>query len=1155
MTGRTVGTTREVRDFIIDSLRRELIGPAPGYPLMRVDLSADRKCHGQEILRPQDPPRYRYSAGILFPAGVNFSATLDAGEEAADIEEAAAVGEDGVGGSAAEAGVDDQAEIEATASEDRTPDTDVEVDPTSTFLPSTMGVSFLADVSGGIRVKASWGTYHKEAVAGFPSFKKDGSAAELWFRTPDEKSEEYRLDELAGRETRIRLPRRRVSPPALAGELTIDVVSRPAGGNERLVTVTLVNVAQNSRPINEKCFFQCSLSVESLPGTIILAYPGRPSSMQDEEEASLSLLYRHRPTYAVGHGCAADWDIGGEGLPIRIRSETLPVFEQPPVLPLEDAPGVELSMRKLAEASRADVASSCRALADAYEAWIDERDRELAADAGLANEPELKDRGEEHLRECRDCLGRIRKGVDLLDDDPDAFEAFQLMNMAMVRQRAHYALSSEDDKRRKWVKGAGGQEPTVPYPAPAYPYETRWRPFQLAFVLMNVRSFVEPGHEERSLVDVIWFPTGGGKTEAYLGLTALVILLRRLRDPADAGTTVLMRYTLRLLTTQQFQRAASLICALELVRRDNPKRFGDLPITIGLWLGSSVTPNRDAAASVAFGKLTSEGGDNPFVILSCPWCGVDMGPHDYDGDTRVFGYRREKRTGGDQHVRFRCEDPGCAFSTADGLPLEVVDEGIYREPPTLLIGTVDKFAMMPWSPEARYLFGIDNENAVTPPELVIQDELHLISGPLGSMVGHYETVIDEFTTHVADGARIPAKIVASTATIARAGQQVKAVYGRDAKLFPPQGLKAGESFFAREGSGQAGRTYVGVLATAVPSHVTAQVRTLATLLQAPALVEAATGLDGLVDPYWSLVVYFNSLRELGRASTLVQADIREYLNAVWDRIGLSFEATYGAPDQRRFINNFDELTSRMRSSDIPGVLQKLFTAKPSKETVDLCYATNMIQVGLDVPRLSIMSIVGQPKGASEYIQASSRVGRGRDKPGLVITNFNPFKPRDRSHFESFRPFHENAYRHVEPTSVTPFSIPVCERAIHALAVAIVRFRYPQHRDRPNLGLSDAERKAVTAIVMDRVALVDPDEVSRARATLDRFLDDWQRRKPQNYGKVSEIPDDPLIYPAGRALPQNLNHLVGTVKATATSMRNVDADCEATPVPVYASGSV
>jgi hypothetical protein len=412
------------------------------------------------------------------------------------------------------------------------------------------------------------------------------------------------------------------------------------------------------------------------------------------------------------------------------------------------------------------------------------------------------------------------------------------------------------------------------------------------------------------------------------------------------------------------------------------------------------------------------------------------------------------------------------------------------------------------------------------------------------MVGHYETVIDEFSTNLKTS--VPAKIVASTATIARATEQIQAIYGRPTLLFPPQGLVAGESFFAFEGLGIAGRTYVGVLATALSSHVTAQVRTLATLLQAPALVE---GPDEAIDPYWTLMVYFNSLRELGRASTLVQADIREYLNSVWDRIGLMEGLAPHAKAMRRFINNFDELTSRLRSADIPAILQKLFTDRPLKDRVDLCYATNMIQVGLDVPRLSLMSIVGQPKGTSEYIQASSRVGRQAGKPGLVVANYNPFKPRDRSHFENFRSFHENAYRHVEPTSVTPFSIPVCERAIHALAVSVARFRYPEMRESPGRGIAN-RRAEIVRIITDRVKKVAPEELTRATATLNLFLDDWERRKPQFYGRMNGQDTDPLLWPAGKPIRPDIAYLAPVLRSTPSSMRNVDAECEAVPIQNY-----
>jgi ATP-dependent helicase YprA (DUF1998 family) len=744
-------------------------------------------------------------------------------------------------------------------------------------------------------------------------------------------------------------------------------------------------------------------------------------------------------------------------------------------------------------------------------------------------------------------------GIDILENDEDALKAFRLMNSAMVEQRAHYRLSSEAELRRGWTEIQGVYEPDRPYAEPDYPYSTAWRPFQLAFVLMNLAPFVEPSGSERDIVDVIWFPTGGGKTEAYLGLAAFCILHRRLLDPANAGTAVLMRYTLRLLTTQQFQRAASLICALELIRRKAPSRFGEEPISIGLWLGSGVTPNRNKEAVTDLSKLGRGEGDNRFIVLSCPWCGVDMGPQEFGRKTRVFGYEPETNPA---HVKFRCEDPDCKFSSDLGLPLEVVDERIYSNPPTMIIGTVDKFAMMPWQPDARKIFGIDVEGSITPPDLVIQDELHLIAGPLGSMVGHYETVVDELCTRTIEERRIGPKIVASTATIARASEQVQALYNREAMLFPPQGLRAGESFFAVERTDVAGRMYVGVLGSGLSSHVVAQIRTVAALLQAPALLAPPAHNpvpDAIRDPYWTLMAYFNSLRELGRAATLIQADIREYLNAVWDRIGLRADLIgEQGKTLRRFINRDEELTSRLRSSEIPGTLQKLFTALPAIGTVDMCLATNMIQVGLDVPRLSLMTVVGQPKTASEYIQASSRVGRDKDKPGLVVTNYNPFKPRDRSHFESFRSYHENVYRHVEPTSVTPFAVPVSERAIHALAVTLARYRVPSLRDSPQAGISTSTRLMIRKIIGDRAVAVSKENARIALEKLDDFLDLWDRWRPQSYGDfIGSSESEPLLWPAGKATPDDEWKYA---KPTMASMRSVDAESEAALIREYVTSS-
>jgi hypothetical protein len=1124
--GKQASDAKEVRDAILEMLRRELVGPSPGYPAVQIN--------GEEILRAQDPPRYRYACGILFPQGVTYSGALDAREEEEDLEKSIETQAEPVSDQD-EAPEEEIESPDQDVGSDNSPEVDTEVNTASNFLPSSMGISFLADVSGGVTVDVRWAVYDKRDENGKKPDAKGDDRTKFWFRFPNTAS-----ITLTSAQLQKKHDRRQISAPDSVAVLMLDVVSRPWQGDKRLVTVTLLNGTPDSTPINEKCLFQCGLTVRPQAQSVLYPYPGRPESKQDKEELSLSLLYRHRPNYAVGHGCAADWEIA-DGRVIAVRSEVLPVFEQPPILPRDSIAGAELSMKRLAEGLESEIIKACKALADAYRNWIQERKAELDGESSLS--PELKSAGDEHLRNCRNCLRRIEDGITLLQSNGDAMMAFRLMNRAMLEQRSHYALSVDI---RTWIKGSNDEpEPSRPYARPKDDEQTRWRPFQLAFILMNIGAFIDKTHPDRKLVDVIWFPTGGGKTEAYLGLAAFVILLRRFQDSDDHGTTVLMRYTLRLLTTQQFQRAASLICALELIRREAPQDFGSSPISIGLWLGGTVTPNRHAAAIHEFGRLQREGGANPFVMLACPWCGAAMGAQPYEPGFRVFGYRRQARPGQDDCIQFRCEDASCEFSDKEGLPLEVVDDGLYERPPTLVIGTVDKFATIPWEPRSRVLFGIDN--GASPPTLIIQDELHLISGPLGSMVGHYETVVDEFCT-ASDGT--PAKIVASTATIARAADQIRALYGRDSMLFPPQGLRAGESFFACEGS-SSGRTYVGVLASALPSHVTAQVVTLAVLLQAPALIDAP---DDAVDPYWTLMCYFNSLRELGRASTLVQADIREYLNSLWSRIGLMESLLPGkANKMRRFINNFDELTSRLRSGDIPAVLQKLFTARPSKQTVDLCYATNMIQVGLDVSRLSLMSIVGQPKGASEYIQASSRVGRDAKKPGLVITNYNPFKPRDRSHFENFRSFHENAYRHVEPTSVTPFAIPVCERAIHALAVAVARCRFQELRDQPDRGVA-ARRAEITKIVMDRVTIVAPDEIGRAKQVLDRFLDDWETRKPQFYGDMSGSKSDPLIWPAGKPLRPDVAYLANVIRPTPSSLRNVDAECEAVPIPSYPVGT-
>ena len=1128
--------TLEARDFIVDFLRRELVGPSPGHPAVQID--------GEEILRPQDPPRQRYSAGILFPmrASVLSQDGTAEGEEVMGDAESPDPDEIVEGQDVAEAEA-----VEVSPGE-TPPDTERDVTLANEFLPSAMGLTALVEVPQCIRVDVSAGVYQHEELLWQTRRDKDGREffPKAWWRQPIDRSVDLASAELLGDGTVVvekTVVEEEVGRPGLA----LHVVSRPHSeslrpGAERLITFTLVNrrLREGKAPDNSDCFFQCGFSVRGADGEApFLAYPERSRDPDDPEELSLQLLYLHRQTFAIGHGCAPEWAEPRNGRSARIRTEVLPTYDLKPVLPTQ-VEGLELRMNDLAS-NEPDVASAlCGRLADQYEEWISEREREIDVRSDLS--PALKKTARKHVGNCRECLRRMRQGILILQQESDVARAFGLMNEAMLMQQIHYAISSQST--RSWVAKSGGLEIERPFDRPSYDDPERmWRPFQLAFILMNLKAVADPTCPERDLVDVIWFPTGGGKTEAYLGVSAFAIFLRRLREPNHAGTSVLMRYTLRLLTTQQFQRAASLICACEVIRRREPEALGPQRFSIGLWVGGEVTPNTEENAVRALRQLQSGRGVNKFIMLSCPWCGAAMGPQQIGRGTRCKGYRKLAHPA---RVRLICEDPECDFNSADGLPLAVIDQQIYESPPTLLIGTVDKFAMLAFQPSARGMFGIDRP--WPPPELIIQDELHLISGPLGSMVGHYETVVDALCVDEREGTRTRPKIIASTATISRAESQVRGLYGRAAFLFPPQALKAGDSFFAEEREDKVGRLYVGVLATAVPSHVTAQVRTMGALLQAPKLFAAES--DDAIDPYWTMMGYFNSLRELGHAATLIRADIREFLNAMWDRLGLRLDvARAAAIDPRRFINRDVELTSRVQSSEISGILQQLFARYDStaaSAVIDVCFATNMIQVGLDVPRLSLMTIVGQPKMTSEYIQASSRVGRDIERPGLVVTNYNPFKPRDRSHYEHFRSYHHGIYQHVEPTSVTPFAVPVRERALHALVVVLARFWGDEDlRARPsNPPDADVVRR-IKKTIRERVMSSDPNEWPGTEKLIDAILRKWSDAPPPRYGGFGPPSEEmPLMYPAGA---QRHPLWYDWPFPTPISMRNVDADCAARPL--------
>ncbi len=1117
-------TTKEVRDEIIQRLRKELLGPAPGFPAVQLS--------GEEILRPQDPPRLRYSAGVLFPTRTEVPRQPDIEEKELQDADAAPPEQPSSGDE-----IDNRVDLSDSPNPaDQQPETELDLNLANQYLPSAMGVSTLVKVSELLYIKIEAARYEKTELPGFgKSGPKGGQTSSVWFRKPFISTIPLKRSELVG-ESVVSF-QRSISIQDSDSKLAVYVVSRPYKNetndeNIRLITFTLINRNEcPSSSSDELCFFQCRMEIApSDSDNSFLVYPDLRQA-GDPEERSLRFLYRKKRVFGVGHGCSCDWEEDEAGLCSRIWTEVLPIYE---VRPIEhfDLPGVSFSMEKLASGG-SDAVGLCEQLAAAYRSWIEVQRNRLADQIEVP--PQFLDVAEANLQQCEYCLTRIVKGIELLRTQERVRKAFALANQAMYLQQAHYELAS--NKVRSWLWKDGKLQLTEAYKEPNYSSKAAaWRPFQLAFLLMNLESISNPGSSERDVVDLIWFPTGGGKTEAYLGLSAFSILMRRLRNPRDAGTTVLMRYTLRLLTTQQFQRAASLICACEFLRRSSPKTLGECPISIGLWVGSGVTPNDRQDAVSALARLYQSPNENRFVVLACPWCGAAMGPVKAGSSWKVTGYRKLSKP---SRVVFRCEDSDCPFSTEAGLPLAVVDEDIYEQPPTLVIGTVDKFAMLPWRPEARSLFGLNDDYSA--PELIIQDELHLISGPLGSMVAHYETAI-EALCRTGDSSSGP-KIVASTATISRANEQILALYnGRRGSLFPPQGLEVGDSFFARESASKPGRCYVGVFASALPSHVTAQIRVISALLQSVKSIPVED--KQLLDPFWTLMIYFNSIRELGHAATLIRADIREYMNAMWDRQGLKKDVGAEALKERRFINRDLELTSRIQSNRIPEILQELFNALGPKEdfsVVDVCLATNMIQVGLDVPRLSLMAIVGQPKTTAEYIQASSRVGR--KEPGAVVTIYNPARPRDRSHYEHFRAYHQSIYRFVEPTSVTPFASPVVERALHAVVIALARMlggeALSQRPDNPPP--SDELVQRLKSIIQDRVSNVDEEQLEGVLARLDFIISEWRRVPPSKYGGFAPPdPEEPLMFPSGserhprwstRPLP------------TPSSMRNVDATCD------------
>ncbi len=787
-----------------------------------------------------------------------------------------------------------------------------------------------------------------------------------------------------------------------------------------IVTVTLLNTQQISQEMqdnpkefvegqNKNSLFNVELSCIVESGELNV-YPSKDKALLSDEEKEIELRYKDQHIYAVGHGAAADWKSEGKN---EIFADFMPMVKVPQVTANTDKKDNKaLNFYFLSHESKDAVIKNINEFIQGYQNWIKQQEKQVSKE-----ELDEQETAKNLVEKQKFALKRMQQGVRLLENDDHVWQAFTTMNEAMLMQ---------------WKAG----KPT------AKNDDFAWRPFQLAFVLMTLESSINGDSEERDVVDLIWFPTGGGKTEAYLGLMAFLFLYRRLKYPASAGGTVsIMRYTLRLLTTQQFLRANKVIFALELIRRKKSELYGKEVFSSGLWVGSASSPNtftqvKDTLEKEQYSKL---------VVTHCPWCNSKLHNNNYCLSEDSF--------------HLTCNNKNCDFGASNNniLPCNVVDESLYQSPPTLLLATVDKFARLAWEERAGVFFGGKNNR---PPELIIQDELHLISSALGSIVGLYEAGID--TALISRGMRC--KYVASTATIKHANKQVKSLFAREMQVFPPSGLRYEDSYFAKSVplNQKPGRLYVGYLAPLL-SRQNCMAPLAASLLAAP--IGLFTDEEEYMDKWWTQIVYHGSLKGVNNSRTLYQNQIETRLNKfVLDFLKQKIEVLRPNFTNDRKLENIDDfkrisdpeikdivdqyipirdidnikaLNSNQTAEENAEIFTHLAKEKDEANAIDVALATNMISVGLDVSRLALMIVNGQPLTTAEYIQASSRVGRG-DTPGIVYVNFYKTQARSLSHYENFRSYHDAFYRYVEPSSLTPFTYQARQRALHAALVIAIR---------------------------------------------------------------------------------------------------------------------
>ena len=1136
-----------IRDILLDEISKEVVGPY----------------EDDEILSKDNPPQSKYLSGILYPIQTKVSE---------DMQNMSA---------------------QISSSDDDSDDEKIPIHVGT--QPSSMGLTCNIPIEQkSVMAEISYGRYAEyindadNSLAKPPSEKNDSShdtakkksarGRSDWKRTvPDLKPIEIDLTKPPG------------DPMELEPHIFLRYhTSRRREGNYLTLSVFLTNeerVAEDQFDLDKTCIFQPKIKLYSPDSSKIFLSASKISkkkiaSANDSDRKTL-FLFRKFKHFAQGHSCSAEWDVNEtDDRTAWVQTTFIPQYSVPEIKPREPtvAEKKSLNMKHLSKvANYADYADILNPIISEYKKWIDslesERQSWKSASGAHAESRFVSadyDIPKETVDECRDALERIQEGIDKVSKDRLAGESFRFVNEVMYENITHSA----------WIKTnraklSNGDKIMEDGPNPES--EPEWRLFQMAFLLSCIESIMNPDSKNRNNVDLLWFPTGSGKTEAYYGVIAFTMAYRRLKGKNAAsreeeldryGVSVIMRYTYRLLTQQQFQRAATLFCALEYVRMKNQrnrKNFGSEPFLVGLWVGSSTTPNSFDEAKKLIQKMRSgaskDTASNPIQLLNCPWCGRRLRPHNYKFEPLECSADKLRP----RRIWIHC-DKKCFFGNPHDpdhtLPVVFIDEDVRNLRPSLLIATVDKFAQISWNWRYSTLFGNvsqycrehgyrpgnasfssnkrcrhnskDSAGATTlinitrnlaPPELIIQDELHLIAGPLGTLTGLYETAIDILCANPSTGSK--PKIIASTATTKKSSMQIDALFGsKSTKIFPPQGFEFGDSHFAKVmqiSKEHPGKTYVGICTTArghdadarIPACVLRKIRHIGENKNAFHFRgQDLSFTDDDLDPYHTVVAYYNTIKNLGAATRMYEDAVPRCMDIIIETLEKKYQARNSEKKNSSVMLNREELTGRIEAARVPGILKSVEAKRGSEDALDVLLCTNMLSVGVDVDRLNLMiHSSGQPKSTSEYIQASGRIGR--KNPGIILVNYNYMRPRDLSYFENFIEFHSTYHKSIESSTLTPFSKRARDRGLAGVFLALARLTSMDLSSDPKMFDTSNTRiknmiDSITKQILERICKINDQESEDSKEDIGRIVKKWEDAV-ENFRKQSSAGSAGLEY--------------------------------------------